>query len=176
MKLRVLPIVLTVAVSTILLFGGWFAYRSYAMENPLAGTISSAQGVQQVDTVLNKDNVMIDLKLAGDADLESLYRKVTTDGASIIGSREVKFKLNSDSSPELEKWWSTALFDIAQAMETKHYSDIPQILDKQSSKLAGMSAVSEMDEKNVYIRLSLGDKTKYIILPRTPAVLGALSQ
>ncbi|WJH34170.1 hypothetical protein N6H14_30305 [Paenibacillus sp. CC-CFT747] len=142
------------------------------MENPLAQIVNRAQGVEQVKSDFSKDSVTVHLKLSQDASLREIYRQITTDGASIIGSRKVKLELESDSSPEIEKWWSNALFDVAQAMETKHYADIPKILESKSADVSGLKAATEMDDKNVYIRLSEGGKNKYIILPRVPASMG----
>lgn len=175
MKFRVLPVVIAVLASSVILFGGWFAYHSYAMESPISQIIDHSPGVEQVKSDFSKDTVTVQLKLAGDASIREIYQKLTTEGSSVIGKRELKLKLDSQSSPEIEQWWSSALFDVAQAMETRHYSDIPKILDDQKSKLPGLTAATEMDEKNVYVRLSDGGKNKYIILPRVPAVMGAWS-
>lgn len=172
MKLRFLPIAITALVSGILLFGGWFVYRSYAMENPLAQVVSQTKGVEQVKSEFNKDSVLIQLKLSNDASIREIYQRITTEGASVIGNRSVQLKLESDSSPELDQWWSTALFDVAQAMETKHYSDIPKILETKSGGMSGMTTATEMDDKNVYVRLSHDGHNKYILLPRVPAVMG----
>ncbi len=45
MKLRLLPVVMSVIISAGVLFGGWFAYTSLAMENPLSDIISKVPGV-----------------------------------------------------------------------------------------------------------------------------------
>ena len=47
MKLRLLPVVLSVIISAGVLFGGWFAYTSFAMENPLSDIISARFPVWQ---------------------------------------------------------------------------------------------------------------------------------
>jgi hypothetical protein len=172
MKLRLIPIAITLVTTGVLLFGGWFVYHSVAMENPLTHAIEQAQGVQQVQTQINNDTVTFELKLANDASLRDLYNKITTAGSSIIGKREVNLKVDNEPSPALEQWWSNALFEIAQAMETRQYAQIPQILQSQSIKLPGLNAATEMDETNVYIRLTEGTHSKYIILPRVPAKIG----
>ncbi|MNI38883.1 hypothetical protein D3C73_930440 [compost metagenome] len=57
-------------------------------------------------------------------------------------------------------------------METKHYAEIPSSLDKQAAQLNGMTVATEMDNKYVYIRLTKGEYSKFILLPRVPAQLG----
>jgi hypothetical protein len=57
-------------------------------------------------------------------------------------------------------------------METKHYADIPAALQAKAGQVPNLKVDTEMDETNVYVRLTQGDFSKYIILPRTPAQLG----
>jgi hypothetical protein len=170
MKLRVLPIVIALFTTGIVLFGGWFMYHSYAMENPLAQLVDRSSGVEQVDSSFSKQTVNVTLKLKNGASLREIYQKIA--GSGLVGDRKVQLNVVSNSSPAIDKWWSAALFDIAQAMETRHYSDIPKILGSRSGQLPGLTAATEMDDQNVYIRLTQGDKSKYIILPREAATMG----
>jgi hypothetical protein len=142
------------------------------MENPIKNVILGVHGVQQVTTNIDRNQVTIDLKLANDTDLYDLYSKITKNGATLLSNRELKLNLDSQSSPELDKWWSVTLFEVAQAMETKHYADIPQVLKAKAQQISGLSVTTEMDGKNVYVRLTDGVYSKYIILPRIPAQMG----
>jgi hypothetical protein len=172
MKLRLLPIIITIAASTAVLFGGWFIYHSMALENPINGIVSGVHGVKSVTTNINKNEVTIDLNLNNDADLLDLYTTISKEGASLLSNRDLKLNVVSQTTPVLDKWWSSALFEVAQAMDTKHYADIPQVLASKSSQISGLKVTSEMDETNVYVRLTQGQYSKYIILPRTPAKMG----
>ncbi|GIP32434.1 hypothetical protein [Paenibacillus sp. J2TS4] len=172
MKLRVVPILLAVVCSSLILFGGWFMYRSYAMETPLNELVSQAQGVEQVQMELSNQAVNIKVKLNGEANLREIYQKVATEGANIIGKRQLTIQVENNSSSDLDQWWSLVLFDIAQAMDTRQYSQIPATLEEKTATLPGLQAVTEMDDNNVYVRLTHEGKSKYIILPRVPARLG----
>jgi hypothetical protein len=171
-KLRLLPVVISVAVSSVVLFGGWFGYHSLAMENPLMDIVQGVPGVSNAQTSLNNDTVDVTLKLAPGASLREVYQTIETKGSSIIGKRAVNVDVVNESSPELDKWWSSALFDVAQAMETKQYANIPKTLEQHRSELAGLTIATEMDDKNVYVQLSDGDKSKFVILPRVASKMG----
>ena len=168
-KLRLLPIILSLVTSSTVLFGGWFVYRSVAMENPLLDVVRNTEGVEQVQIDFNKDKITLQLRLSSDANLREIVRHIRTEGSEMIGGRTLDIQVMNESSPELEKWWSSMLFDVAEAMETKRYSLIPEALNNASAKKNGISAETEMDEQNIYIRLSKGDDIKFIILPRNPA-------
>ncbi|OCT12803.1 hypothetical protein A8709_33410 [Paenibacillus pectinilyticus] len=166
MKLRLLPVILSVIISAGVLFGGWFAYTSFAMENPLSNKISAVAGVTNSTMKLSSSQVDIELTLKPDANLRNVVEQIKQDGASIIGKRTVNITVKNSSSPQLDQWWSKALFEVAQAMETKHYANIPTTLEKYAADIPNMKVDSEMDEQNVYIRLTDGDATKFIMLPR----------
>lgn len=166
MKLRLLPVVLSVIISAGVLFGGWFAYTSFAMENPLSHIISAAPGVTNSTMKFSSNQVDIEVTLKPDANLRNVVEQIKEEGASIIGKRSVNISVKNQSSEKLDQWWSKALFEVAQAMETKHYANIPITLQKYAEGVPNMKVDSEMDEHNVYIRLTDGDATKFIMLPR----------
>jgi hypothetical protein len=172
MKLRLLPVLISFVVSAFVLFGGYWVYQSVAMENPLNKIVTSAPGVESANLDLSGTEAVIELKLRSDANLREIVHKISTEGAPILGKREVKFRVTNDSTPRLDAWWSSVLFDVAQAMETKHYSQIPKTLEEHAKEMNGLKVSTEMDDNNVYIRLTDGDQSKFVILPRTPAKLG----
>lgn len=172
MKLRLLPILLTVALSAAILFGGLFIYRSVAMENPLAHLTDNMTGVQQAKPDIQSDKVTVNLQLASGVSLRELYAALYEKSVPVIGKRELQLNVSSDSSPELDKWWSDRLFDVAEAMETKRYAQIPASLQQHAPELAGLSVATEIDDRNVYIHLSANGHDKYVVLPRVPAKMG----
>lgn len=172
MKLRLLPVVISVSISAVVLFGGWFVYQSVAMENPLNEVITSTPGVELVNTHISNNSTELELKLQPGTSLREVYSRIETEGASAIGKRELKLKVVNESSPQMEQWWSSALFDVAQAMETKQYTQIPQTLQARAASSEHMKVATEMDDKFVYITLSDGDKSKYIMMPRVSPMMG----
>ncbi|MCZ8512989.1 hypothetical protein O9H85_11265 [Paenibacillus filicis] len=173
MKLRLIPVVVSVLISGTVLFGGYFAYQSYAMESPLQKTVSSIPGVHLVSLNLNTTDAVMELKLDPGVSLREAYAKISKDGAGALGTRTLKLKVDNASSPKLDQWWSSALFEVAQAMETKQYSQIPKTLEARSAAAGdGLKVTTEMDDRYVYITMIDGDASKYVMLPRTPAKMG----
>ncbi|MWC28510.1 hypothetical protein [Paenibacillus sp. MMS18-CY102] len=172
MRIRWIPAVVSVAVCAGLLFGGWFTYDKFAVKDPLSKAVSGLPEVQSSSSTIENGTVKIALKLTDHADLRTIYNRLTTDGASVLDGRKLKLEVEGVQSNEtLDKLWSTVLFDVAQAMETKSYSDIPVALQKLAAGHQGMTVNSEMDETNVYVTLRYEGAVKYVILPRTPAML-----
>lgn len=172
MKLRVVPVVVSVVASAVLLFGGWFAYQQWAVENPFQHKVSQMEGVKGVQTSITPNQVELNLDLAPDTDFAGLVRQIEADGKKLLGSRELKLTIKDQKSEKLEQVWQGALFPIAQAMENKQYTEITAALEQLEASEAGISAKADMDEKNVYITLTDGQVSKFIILPRTAQAIG----
>lgn len=175
MKLRTWPIVITVALSALLLFGGWFAYRQLAVEKPLKKLVTEYEGVQTVQFDITRTQVDLKLKLEAGTDISGLVKHIEQDGKGIIGNRTLKLDVEDNSTPALDNLWERALFSVAQAMENKQYTEITAALEKLEQQDSSLQASAEIDDKNVYITLTNGENSKFIILPRIPQKMGVWS-
>jgi hypothetical protein len=174
-KLRIWPVVLTMVISSTLLFGGWFTYREWVIQKPLNKLVTEYTGVNSVKLKITTTQVDMKLNLKPGTDLGGLMRHIERDGRKILGNRQVKFDIEDHSSIDLDKVWEQALFSVAQAMENRQYTDITTAMKELESQHNNVTAKAEMDDKNVYITLTSGDNSKYIILPRVPQKLGVWS-
>lgn len=172
MKLRLLPIITSVIVSSVVLFGGWFLYDSLAMENPLSKIVQEQPGIAQSQINIGGNKVTVELTPKPDANLREIYKSITEKGSSIIGNRDVELVVKDSSTPELDRWWSDALFDVAGAMENKQYAAIPAALNAKKASYPGLEVSTEMDDKNVYVHLTDGTHDKFMILPRIAPKMG----
>jgi hypothetical protein len=173
-KLRLLPVLLTVFFSAVVFFGGWFLYQSIAVESPMNEIVQDIPGVVGGQIELDRKTAVVSLKLERDANLRSIYSTILDKSKSVAGNRQVEVLIESTGSSDiLEQWWSLALFDVAQAMETRNYGDIPVKLGQYAADSEyAIEVITEMDEMNVYVRLTEGENSKFIVLPRTPAQMG----
>ncbi|MEB3101307.1 hypothetical protein [Ferviditalea candida] len=172
MKLRLLPIMISLIGTTVLLFGGWFVYQSVAMESPLSSIVRQLPGVEQASAEISASEIRIDLKLKQDASLREIMETIRKEGKSVIGDRKLNVVVTNPSTESLDRIWSGALFDVAQAMEKRNYSSIPDTLEALAEKYGNIRTSAEMDEENVYIRISDGTHSKFVILPRVSERLG----
>ncbi|MBD2869701.1 hypothetical protein [Paenibacillus arenilitoris] len=171
-KPRVIPVLITAAVAASLLFGGWAVYNQVAVAAPLEKVAKEAEGVaSSAKPVMDDKQVTIDVVLEPDANIRDVYERIAANGKELFGGRKLNLNVKSESSKELDELWSSSLFVVAEAMETKAYSNIPAALKEAAKGYDGVTVSTEMDETNVYVTLKKADTAKYIVLPRTPAQL-----
>jgi len=169
-KLRLAPILISVTVTTLVLFGGWFVYNSVAMKDPVIELAEQFAGVEDVAVDIHQDTVSVELKLNQDADVRAVVEALRRDGAAAIGGKNLQIHIKDQTSAELDAWWSQALFEVAEAMEARKYGAIPHILD--SHKVPGMMVQTSIDDTFVYVQLTQGEHVKYVLLERTPQMMG----
>lgn len=175
MKLRLVPVLITSVLSATLLFGGFFVYRHFAVQEPLQKIVSQYDGVNNSHISINRNEVTLKLDLAPGTKLRELVQYVSEEGKSVIDGRALKLDVEQNSSQLLDEYWDKAMFSVAEAMESRKYTLIPAQLDRlkeQYSQYKDVIATTEIDDTNVYVSLSSGEDSKFIILPRKPATLG----
>ncbi|SMF87279.1 hypothetical protein SAMN05661091_3683 [Paenibacillus uliginis N3/975] len=168
MKLRIVPVVLTVVISASVLFGGWFLYRQMALQNPLANVVSQYDGVNNSQIDIKQDTVTLKLDLEPETNLRGLVEHINKEGKSVVGKRTLKLEVEDHSSERLNQWWDEAMLSVAEAMDNKQYTDIQSSLDELAKNSPTLKANAQIDDQNVYVSLSDGKSGKFIILPRQP--------
>lgn len=172
MKIKIRPLVITALLSATLLFGGWTFYRQYAVEEPVIRAAQDVPGVESAQARLASEELVLDLKLSPEANLADIYREVTRKAEAPLRGKKLALNVESATSDRLEEAWKSSLFEVAEAMENRRYSEIRTAMDRLEAQFPGMTAHIEMDEENVYIRLTDGGHAKFVVLPRQPVMLG----
>ncbi|WP_018751359.1 hypothetical protein [Paenibacillus sanguinis] len=172
MKLRVGRVAASIVISGILLFGGWFLYQEWAIERPLENLLKGVEGVSEVQLNIQPSELAVKLDLAPGTELGTVVRHLEQDGRKQIGSRKLKIDVVDNSSPVLNELWENAMFAVAQAMENKQYTEITAALEQMEREHAKLKATAEMDNEHVYITLTDGQNSKFVILPRKPEGMG----
>lgn len=172
-KPRVIPIVVTIVVSAAALFGGWTVYKQAAVAAPLSDALQNVPGVVKAEKpAISQDKVQVSVELSQEASLKEVYAAIGKKSNEVAAGKQLAVDIKSKEDKRLDGLWQKALFEVAEAMETKTYSDIPKTMDRVVAGQAGVQAKTEMDETNVYITLVSGQDAKFIVLPRTPNKLG----
>ncbi|CAM4400986.1 hypothetical protein FHS16_001842 [Paenibacillus endophyticus] len=174
MRPRVIPIVITAAISAGVLFGGWAIYNQVALAAPLEQVAKNVNGVIASDKpVIAGDKVTLSLELADDASLRDVYEHIEANGKKVFDERQLILNIKQNTDKELDEIWFAAMFDIAEAMENKTYSGIPAAMNKAAAANKDVEVTTEMDDVNVYVTLRNSDAVKYVVLPRMSVQLEA---
>jgi len=171
-KKQIVVAISAAVLSAVLLFGGWTVYDKVAVAAPIERAVSGLPDVIKADKpVMGREQVKIGLELSDSANIREIYNAINKDAADAIDGRKLQLDVQSAKDEQLEELWQSALFAVAQAMETKSYSDIPGAMEQAAQPYENVTVSTEMDEDNVYITMKNGKSVKIAVLPRVPVQL-----
>jgi hypothetical protein len=170
MKIRLLPMFFTVFISSALLFGGWYTYHSFMLEDPILREISKLDAVSDISLQVKQKTANVQITLKQGTSLQKSYHHISKIIHAKLKNHDVSIEFEDNSNEKLDAWWSLALFDVAQAMDTKNYTKIPQRLGEMADAQQ-IDVRTELDNNNLYISLNDGSYQKYIILARDPKMM-----
>lgn len=147
------------------LLGGWTAWRHYGVEQPLHRLAQQMPGVLEAETEWKPDRVRMRLRLSPEADLPAIVRRLETEGSAALGRRTLEFEFVQDAGDRLESLWQDVIFEVAEAMEHRSYSEVRDLVLGLGERHPGIEATARMDDRYVYIRLKEGDRAKFVLLP-----------
>lgn len=165
MKIRALPIFLSILFSSLLLFGGWYVFQSQFVKKPITNEIAAMKSVKVNDIIINRDAITLDVSFNNPDKFAEDYKKIKKIASDKSNGKPVKVEVDS-SNKNLKQIWDENAFAIAEAMELHTYSKIPAVLDQLKKKHSLNSVSSRMDDQYVYIYLNDGKAPYYTVLPR----------
>ncbi|MGM0880424.1 MAG: hypothetical protein ACQEXQ_05210 [Bacillota bacterium] len=172
MRPRIIPVIITAAVTASIFFGGWAIYNQVAVAAPLEEAVKEIEGVVSAKKpIMDSEHVTVELELTTDANVRTIYETIAANGKDVFGDRKLELEIESKPSKQLDELWYASLFQVAEAMETKSYSDIPKAMNEAAKAYKDVTVLTEMDETNVYITIKDAVSAKYVVLPRTPVQL-----
>lgn len=165
-KVRVAPTVLIMIVTGAVLFGGWALYQKNFVKQPVEQIVQQHAEITRYHVDWQTGAMKVQIQTKPGVDVRQLVQQLTGDlEKQAKGNKVVIEYMNEHSTPEIDKWWSQALFDVAEAMVHQNYSHIPSRLQELQQKQPGIEVQTEMDNQYVYITLKDGQGSKTMLLP-----------
>jgi hypothetical protein len=163
-NIRVLPAVLSLLVTLIVLFGGYFAYQWFAIEKPVKRAIHATPHVTLKELRVDPDRIEIRLSADEKFSLAADYLPLRKKLDSLAAGREVSIQFADRTDPVLEEAWNRMAFGITEAVVQRQYTRIPKTVEA-AAKNADLRHEVAMDEQFIYVALYRGDHSLYRLIP-----------
>lgn len=164
MKIHANVAVISLFVTLLLLFGGFFGYQWYFVQRPLESLIASTPHVTDKKIELQPTQVKIEIVTDQPFSLTSDYPTLREQIEERIGKRKLEFKLVDKPSKEMETAWNQMAFGVKEGIAQKHYTQIPKTVQEVADPMQIQYDV-KMDDQYVYIKLYKEDRFMYQVLP-----------
>jgi len=162
-RIRFVPVLVVMAITLSLLFGGWELYRTYGLVLPLEDQLKQNQAVTTVESVVNGQERTIKVALTAVEDLQTTYESLATTIEESLG-QQVKIDLVDQRNDALKQAFREVQPILYGGMAKGEFS---QMIDGASQKLqaAGYQPTITMNDQNIFVQIKDGDKYLYEVLP-----------
>ena len=164
MNIRATPAVLSLFVTLVVLFGGYFAYQWLKIEKPLENAIRSTPHVTLEELRVDPDRIEVRLTTDENFSLAADYIPLREKLNSLAGGRQVNIELKSRADSVLAKAWNQMAFGVTEAVVQRRYTQIPKTVETVA-KTAKIRHEVAMDEQFVYVALHHRGYSLYRMLP-----------
>ena len=163
-NIRAMPAVLSLLVTLIVLFGGYFAHQWFNLEKPMEKAIQSTPHVTLEALRIKPDEIEIRLRTDENFSLAADYIPLQEKLRSLSGGRELHIRLVDRADAVLEKAWSQMAFGVTEAVVRKRYTRIPETVER-AAEAAKVRHEVAMDDRFIYVALHHEGHSLYRVLP-----------
>lgn len=172
-NIRITPTLLIMLLTGGILFGGWAVYQTKYVQEPVDRVMRQQVEIMNYQVDWQSDTLNIQIQTDSGANIREVVQKLNTDIAPYAKGKNMRIEyMNENSTSSIDQWWSQAMFDVAEAMVHRNYSDIPKKLQELKTKQPGLEVVTEMDNQYVYIQLKDKQGGKTMLLPLDGTAMG----
>lgn len=164
MNVRAMPVMLSLIFTLFLLFGGWFAYQQFYVQQPIEAFINQKEHVTLHDMRINNNQINLYLDFSKPDNFVDDYKEIQEFVATKAPGKMVNIHL-SKHGENMKDLWEEEYFGLAEAIQKQEYSRIPEIIEEMGKKRQLEKTVARMDEQNVYVFLQSGTDHLYAVLP-----------
>ncbi|WP_027417532.1 hypothetical protein [Aneurinibacillus terranovensis] len=165
MKVRTMPIFLSILISSIVLFGGWYVFQSQFVKKPIATEIAAMKGVKLGAISVGRDSVDVKVTFTNPDTFADQYKAIQRLVAEKTNGKPATIQLNSPDN-RLQQIWNKNAFAIDEALDLHTYSKIPAVLNSMKKTYGLTAASSQIDDQNIYVYLNDGKNPYFTVLPR----------
>lgn len=149
-----------------ILFGGFFIYQEFNVKAPLEEKVSSVEGVIVNEVNSSRETVSLDIEINQASNFQLTYQEVEEIAEPYLDGKELEINIENNASDDLMAIWNKSYFAIAEAIDRKEYSLVPQAIEGLEQRNDLNKAGYSMDEENIYIDLHNDDSSLYFVIPR----------
>jgi len=163
---RIAIAILSVVLTVTILFGGYSAYKVYAIEKPVKSQLSSLQPITEVSMARENKTYEINVKLKSVDNLQSAYSNVERVLNQRFPENAYDLQVIDNSNEKLDDLYSELQPAVQQAAAQSEFVWLDEQLSEKCSQVE-LKYELWVDEKKIYIQIHDEDHYLYRIINRS---------
>lgn len=164
-KLNKKIILLSFAITTLLLFGGWFTIQFFGTEKPIMDYLAQHETIEIIDLKIEHGNLDLEIRFIDEPEFAVHYVEVSQYLQQLRGLRHVQITIDPEQS-EHHPWWLTHSASILEHLHAKKYTQIEKTINSWQSSGIVSAGTLAMNSNYLYIYLEpVGYEPVYLLFP-----------
>lgn len=164
MKTRAIAAIVSLVVTLVALFGGYFAYQYWALEKPIEAMLKNEPHFHLLELRIEPDRVWIKGNTDAAFSFTTQFPDLNKRVENMVGNRTVNIQLVDNPDSVLNQAWDQMVFGIEEGLVNARYSQIPKSVETVAKSMQIRYGIT-MDEQFLYVELHRGSHTLYHVLP-----------
>lgn len=163
---KILLIVLIFIVTLGLLFGAYFFYKQFFVNQPLSVTLDNSELIAQYELINERKNPILKIKLQKNHDLSYEFQRFLKTGGEMLTEKGLQLELYSNPNPGLLGFYQEINPALYEALSLNNYVELQEILKEKNQDYGLTKASLQISEDYLFLQLEDGDNYLYYILNR----------
>ncbi len=163
-NLRWKYVVLWSVLALIILVSGNYCFEVLTVKRPLEQKLAQMPNVSNVHISFGQSSTVMTVTLTHVADVQRVYSSIDEQAQKILGNRNYEIKLADHSTKILDDAYESIHYYVEEARVRGNFGQMAErcISMLEDSKINDFKLT--VDDKNIYVQMSLGDKYLYRII------------
>ncbi len=162
--MRFQTIIVSLLVTLLLLFTGFYVYQSIYIKGAIEDEIVAKPQLTIGKLEIDRQEVRLDLKIGKDFSINSDYYPLRQAIQSHIGKRELSIQLVDQPNEVLTNLWNELNFTVREGIEQRRYTKVLDTV-KEMAKKRKISYQVHLDEHYLYVGLQDGENFLVRVIP-----------
>jgi hypothetical protein len=127
-KLNIKTLLLSFAISAVVLFGGWFAMKFIEQQKPITDWVANEKGVKIEELQINHNMIDVQVSFDNKKEFGLFMVKFKQFLETIAEGKQLKLEINPEQS-ELNPWWLENSAPIIETLYAQEYSQLKGIVE-----------------------------------------------
>ncbi|MDD4336904.1 MAG: hypothetical protein PHH46_05930 [Firmicutes bacterium] len=161
-------VLVSVAVATVLLFGGREVLMRTSVTMPMEKAFASMSEIESYKIERLPYGTVVDISLRNAGDLSETVRKIEAATSKLPAGGGLWVRITDTRDALLQDVYHRIHFDIQEAIATGSFSELRRRADEEAQRAGLSDCAIYVDIDHVYITLEDGEHELYAVSPRIP--------
>jgi len=163
---KFMMIFLIFIITTGVLFGAYFLYKQFFVNQPLSVTLDNSELISEYQFIQDRKNPILKIKLSQVENFAELFQGFLTSGGQVLTEKDLELQISSSPNAKLLEFYQEIHPSLFEAAALGNYSKLQQKIKDENKNNKLSEAHLTISENYIFLELEDDDRYLYYVLNR----------